>query len=120
MEQELARRLGKSATGKGEELSPEKKRPKSIEELALEIAPKARAASEEPMTAILAGIDEVPLAFEHRRKNIEEIERAKSALLGGLDVTTSSRPGADKGGHRKTMGLPAAFGSTKTKKKRQK
>ncbi|KAG7667773.1 putative Protein COP1 SUPPRESSOR 2 [Nannochloris sp. 'desiccata'] len=86
VEEQLAKRLGKDlaeshkddATGSGKG----SKRPKTVEELALEAAvPKQKDLYSDPGAAFVAGVAEVPLGVEHKLKNIEATEAAKAALL---------------------------------------
>ena len=88
--------------------------PKSIDELALEAAPMAPRRDNEPLTAIVAGVDEVPLDFKHKMKNIEDIERAKRALLG------TEEPIAGTGDrHEQARKLRRQFPSSFGKKKKK-
>jgi hypothetical protein len=86
VEEQLAKRLGKdlpeshnddtTGSGKGS------KRPKTVEERALETAvPKQKDFYSDPGAAFVAGVAEVPLGVEHKMKNIEATEAAKAALL---------------------------------------
>lgn len=88
--------------------------PKSIDELALEAAPMAETRDTEPLTTIVAGVDEVPLDFKHKMRNIEDIERAKRALLGMEQpvVGTGDRHGQSQKLRRQ---FPSTFGTKKKK-----
>jgi Hepatocellular carcinoma-associated antigen 59 len=88
VEEQLLKRLGKavpdihdSGGGLGGNTKG-LKRPKTVEELALEAAvPKQKELFSDPGAAFVAGVAEVPLGVEHKLKNIEATEAAKAALL---------------------------------------
>ena len=81
VETQLAKRLGKDVSQQ-EAHNKGPKRPKTVDEQALEAAvPKQKEYYGDPGAAFVAGVTEVPLGFEHKLKNIEATEAAKSALL---------------------------------------
>lgn len=82
---------------------------RTIDELAMEIAPKRKIVHDEPVATVVS-VDEVPVSLEHKLRNIEEMERAKAALL--------SRPIAQDKKHDITLkGLPTSFGKPKRTKR---
>jgi hypothetical protein len=88
--------------------------PKSIDELALEAAPMAQRPDSEPLTAIVAGVDEVPLDFKYKMKNIEDIERAKRALLGTEEVVIGTGDRHEQARKLRRQ-FPSSFGTRKKK-----
>lgn len=53
----------------------------SIDDMALEVAPKKTIIHEDPLTSGMGVVDEVAVSFEHASKNIEEMERAKRRMM---------------------------------------
>lgn len=126
VEQQLAIRLGKELpdeAGKGS------KRPKTVDEMALEAAvPKQKELYSDPGAAFVAGVTEVPLGVEHKLKNIEATEAAKAALLkkggnaaramrgGGFqDFEDDDGYGGASGGGCRRGQFPVRFGKMKEK-----
>lgn len=113
VKEEMAKRLGRPL-----ENTDDKKDavyPKSIDELALEAAPMADRRDTEPLTAIVAGVDEVPLDFKHKMKNIEDIERAKRALLGTEPLIRSTGDQQHEESRKLRRQFPSKFGTKKKK-----
>lgn len=101
VEEQLAKRLGKEVPederdGGGAKGS---KRPKTLEEQALEAAvPKQKELYSDPGAAFVAGVAEVPLGVEHKLKNIEATEAAKAALLAkGGNAARAKYGGGNRG-----------------------
>lgn len=107
IEKGLEERLGRKAPQP--DAADEATKHRTIDELAMEIAPKRKIVHDEPVATIVS-VDEVPVRLEHKLRNIEEMERAKAALL--------SRPIAqDKKKHDIMKGLPTSFGKPKRTKR---
>jgi hypothetical protein len=82
VDEQLAKRLGKDLPDQDDGTGKGSKRPKTVEELALEASvPKQKDFFPETGTAVIASVTEVPLGVEHKLKNIEATEAAKAALL---------------------------------------
>ena len=127
VEQQLAKRLGKELP---DEAAKASKRPKTLDELALEASvPKIKEIYSEPGAAFVAGVTEVPLGVEHKLKNIEATEAAKMALLvkggnaarargGFLEEDGEEGYGAGGGGDGCKRGnFPVRFGKMNEKEK---
>ena len=109
----MARRLGKQLP---EDSSTATQRVKTVEELALEQAvPKQRAFDTEPGAAFVAGVAEVPLSMEHRLRNIEATEAAKTALLVRGGGAYDGYGEANNGGGTKRSQFPIKFGRVSEK-----
>jgi len=78
IEKGLEERLGRKAPQQDAADGTTKHR--TIDELAMEIAPKRKIVHDEPVATVVS-VDEVPVRLEHKLRNIEEMERAKAALL---------------------------------------
>ncbi|KAI8112370.1 hypothetical protein M9434_003693 [Picochlorum sp. BPE23] len=105
IEKGLEERLGRKAPQQEDAA----KKHRTIDELAMEIAPKRKIVHDEPVATVVS-VDEVPVRLEHKLRNIEEMERAKAALL--------SRPIAQDKKHDITLkGLPTSFGKPKRTKR---
>lgn len=107
IEKGLEERLGRKAPQQDAADGTTKHR--TIDELAMEIAPKRKIVHDEPVATVVS-VDEVPVRLEHKLRNIEEMERAKAALL--------SRPIVQDKKHDITLkGLPTSFGKPKRTKR---
>lgn len=107
IEEGLEKRLGRKAPEQGAEESRASKH-RTIDELAMEIAPKRKIVHDEPVASVVS-VDEVPVRLEHKLRNIEDMERAKAALL--------SRPIQQGKKHDIMKGLPTSFGKPKRTKR---
>jgi len=100
VEEQLAKRLGKDLPESDNDYTSGKgsKRPKTVEELALETAvPKQKDLYSDSGAAFVAGVTEVPLGVEHKLKNIEATEAAKAALLAKGGNAARAKYGGSSG-----------------------